>query len=153
MEFGTSFGDRESSQPFSKEQVAFAQYLLNQYERSLQTGKIDDAVVELQQAGAWNVRRIDPLVLDLDGDGIETTTLDGSSSFFDLDNNGLAENTSWVGADDGLLALDKNNNGLIDNANELFGDQTLLSDGTTYASSGFAALAEHDLNKGRKDRR
>ena len=141
------YADRDQAHPFSKDQVKFAQSIYQKYKRSLQEGKIDDAVITLQQAGVANVRRIDPLVLDLDGDGIETTTLNGSNSFFDLDNNGLAENTSWVGADDGLLALDRNQNGVIDNANELFGDQTLLSDGETYASSGFAALAEFDLNE------
>ena len=79
---------------------------------------------------------IDPLILDIDGDGIETTNLVGSSAYFDLDVNGFAERTGWVSADDGLLVLDRNNNGTIDNGQELFGDRTLLQNGTT-AATGF----------------
>jgi hypothetical protein len=55
-----------------------------------------------------------PLVLDLDGDGIELTSVDGAAAFFDVDVNGFAEATGWVAADDGLLALDVNGNGIID---------------------------------------
>lgn len=87
----------------------------------------------------------DPLILDLDGDGIETTSLTGSTAHFDLDVNGFAERTAWVSGDDGLLVLDRNGNGRIDDGTELFGDQTLLSDGTR-AASGFEALAEFDSN-------
>ncbi|NET53525.1 MAG: RHS repeat-associated core domain-containing protein, partial [Merismopedia sp. SIO2A8] len=53
---------------------------------------------------------ISPLVLDLDGDGIELISLQNSSTFFDLDADGFAEQTGWVQSDDGLLALDKNGN-------------------------------------------
>ena len=81
-----------------------------------------------------------PLVLDLDGDGIELTWLAESTAYFDLDVNGFAERTGWVAADDGLLALDVNGNGAIDSGAELFGDQT------GYAH-GFLALAAHDANR------
>jgi hypothetical protein len=39
-----------------------------------------------------------PLVLDLDGDGIELVSLDASAAYFDLDVNGFAERTGWVAA-------------------------------------------------------
>ena len=39
-----------------------------------------------------------PLVLDLDGDGIELSSLADSQVFFDLDARGLAENTGWCAA-------------------------------------------------------
>jgi len=61
-----------------------------------------------------------PIVLDLDGDGVTTTSLSGSSAFFDLDSNGFATQTGWVSATDGLLAIDLNSNGEIDNSSELF---------------------------------
>jgi Ca2+-binding RTX toxin-like protein/LysM repeat protein len=89
-------------------------------------------------------RLIDPLILDLDGDGIETRSLtDGT--FFDHNSNGLAEKSGWVGEDDGLLVLDRNGNGVIDDGGELFGDQTLLSNGNG-AVNGFHALSELDTN-------
>jgi hypothetical protein len=34
--------------------------------------------------------------------------------YFDHDNNSFAEQSGWVGKDDGLLVFDKNNNGKID---------------------------------------
>jgi hypothetical protein len=87
---------------------------------------------------------ISPIILDLDGDGIETTNVkDGA--YFDHDGNGFAEQTGWAGADDGLLVFDRDGNGTIDSGKELFGSETILSDGSK-ASNGFEALAELDDN-------
>ena len=87
-----------------------------------------------------------PLVLDLDGDGIVETHKENSTVYFDHDNNGLAESTGWVGADDGLLVRDLNGNGQIDNGTELFGNNSVLSSGAT-AANGFEALADLDSNQ------
>ncbi|MDC0598552.1 hypothetical protein OAP18_01720 [Gammaproteobacteria bacterium] len=87
-----------------------------------------------------------PLVLDLDGDGYELSSVANSTTFFDLDVNDFAELTGWVSGDDGFLALDRNGNGVIDNGLELFGDHTAINGGTTIAADGFAALADLDLN-------
>ncbi|MGH8614863.1 MAG: hypothetical protein ACREYF_23255, partial [Gammaproteobacteria bacterium] len=87
---------------------------------------------------------VSPIVLDLDGDGVETSRV-GDGAYFDHDDNGFAQATGWVGPDDGLLVWDRNGDGQINDGKELFGDQTLLSDGTQ-ASNGFAALAELDSN-------
>lgn len=81
-----------------------------------------------------------PLVLDLDGDGIVETHKENSTVYFDHDNNGLAESTGWVGADDGLLVRDLNDNGQIDNGTELFGNNSVLSSGAT-AANGFGEEA------------
>ena len=89
-----------------------------------------------------------PIILDLDRDGVvETTPRDaaGTRVFFDLDNSGYAERSGWVGADDGLLVRDLNANGQIDSGAELFGNHTMLANGTR-ASNGFQALAELDTN-------
>ena len=87
---------------------------------------------------------IDPLLVDLDGNGIETTPLtDGM--MMDHDKDGFKELSAWVGGNDGILAYDKNNNGIIDNGNELFGDNYEKSDGTI-ATSGFDALSDLDTN-------
>ncbi|MBI5248323.1 MAG: hypothetical protein HY912_02410, partial [Desulfomonile tiedjei] len=95
------------------------------------------------QGGILFPRR-DPLVLDLDGDGIEMTST-RSGTFFDLGNDGFAEQTGWVDPDDGLLAMDRNGDGIINNGTELFGDQTYLSTGAR-ATNGFAALEDLDSN-------
>lgn len=82
-----------------------------------------------------------PLIIDLDGDGIVETNKENSSIHFDHDNNGFAESTGWVGKDDGLLVRDLNNNGQIDNGTELFGNNTVLSNGEK-AANGFEALKD-----------
>jgi len=58
----------------------------------------------------WSWTPQDPLVIDLDGDGIELKSLQDSNVRFDLDGDGFAERTGWVGPDDGLLAVDSNGN-------------------------------------------
>ena len=63
----------------------------------------------------------DPLVLDLDGDGIETVAVHQSGVHFDLDGDYFAEKTGWIGADDGFLVRDLNGNGVIDDITEMFG--------------------------------
>jgi len=85
---------------------------------------------------------ISPLILDLDGDGVETL---GQNFYvhFDHDKNGFAERTGWAGADDGLLVLDRNGNGWIDDGSELFGNNSGTGPGS---ANGFAALAGFDSN-------
>jgi hypothetical protein len=116
-------------------------------------GQIPPTPYELKQdindlfnaAQNW-VQRLDPLTLDLDGDGLETTGFTAANPiYFDHDLNGIKEGTGWVKADDGFLVLDRNGNGTIDNGLELFGDHTLLATGG-FANDGFAALAQEDTN-------
>ena len=132
---------------YTDAQIGYANYVLKEFERMFSSGEYKDIEVIFQKAQAEQNRRIDPLVFDLDGDGITTVSLEESNAFFDLDNNGFAEKTSWVGAREGLLAYDKNGDGIINGGNELFGYRTLMKDGKTLASSGFMALAEYDNNK------
>ena len=89
--------------------------------------------------------KVDPLIFDLNGDGIRTTSLDDSTAYFDLDGDGFAERVAWVGDGDGLLTLDRNGDGIVTNGQELFGDRTRLINGE-YATSGFEALREFDDN-------
>jgi hypothetical protein len=112
---------------------------------------IEDAVNDFfNMARNW-IQRRDPLTLDLDGDGLETTGIDPNNPIlFDHDGDGTANATGWVKPDDGYLVFDRNENGLIDNGTELFGDSTPLLDGngevTGTATDGFAALAAEDTN-------
>lgn len=80
---------------------------------------------------------VDPLVLDLDGDGIELRPQVLKTPSFDLDGDGYSEPTGWVMPDDGFLAIDLNANGLIDGIHELFGSAT---------EDGFTALQAYDSN-------
>ncbi len=62
------------------------------------------------------VNDVPPVIIDLDGDGLEfADTLVG----FDIDDDGVLEQMTWAGADDGFLAYDENGNGLIDQRGEI----------------------------------
>lgn len=86
----------------------------------------------------------DPLAIDLGALGIDFTTLENGVNF-DLDKNGFAEKTAWIGIEDGFPCLDRNGNSKIDDGGELFGDQVELSNGTI-SVSGFEAHADLDEN-------
>lgn len=88
--------------------------------------------------------RRDPLVLDLDGNGFQTLSQDAGVRF-DHDGNGFIERTGWIAGGDGFLVWDRNNDGFIDRGSEIFGDNTLLLNGSR-ASNGFQALAQYDGN-------
>ncbi|MCA1492218.1 hypothetical protein I6F11_14935 [Ensifer sp. NBAIM29] len=80
----------------------------------------------------------DPLILDLDGDGVELSSLTDSNVHFDYDRDGFAEKTGWISADDGILVIDANSNGSVDDAGELFGSPS---------QDGFAVLETLDSNR------
>lgn len=83
---------------------------------------------------------VSPLVLDIDGDGIELAALNGPGSvYWDIDTDGFAEASGWISGGDGLLAIDTNGDGVINDHAELFGNQT-------GSANGFAALAAYDSN-------
>ena len=86
-----------------------------------------------------------PLAVDLNGDGVIGTTSVADGVYFDHENDGFAEKTGWISAEDGVLVRDLNGNGLIDNGTELFGNSTILSNNET-AANGFEALKELDSN-------
>lgn len=90
------------------------------------------------------VRPRDPLVIDLNGDGVNTVGTN-LNVHFDHDGDGNKEQTGWISDSDGFVVLDKNGNGLIDNGTEMFGENTLIENGDN-ANDGYQALAHFDAN-------
>ena len=80
---------------------------------------------EINRNSGWASHRlsIDPLVLDLNGDGVRLSRYSENSILFDIDNDGGSlEQTGWFSATDGVLVRDLNNNGKIDNIAEMFSE-------------------------------
>ena len=78
-------------------------------------------------------RKVDPLVINLDGQG---ASLEPDARFeFDLDLDGMQETLSELRRGSGFLALDKNGDGQINDGGELFGAAN---------GDGFAELAAYD---------
>ena len=77
-----------------------------------------------------------PLVLDLNGDGVQTLSIDEGVEF-DILNNGSKVQTGWISGEDALLAVDNNGNGQIDDRSELFGGDI---------GGGFGKLQTFDSN-------
>ncbi|NCT64171.1 MAG: hypothetical protein GPJ03_14535, partial [Microcystis aeruginosa G13-01] len=91
----------------------------------------------------FNISPVDPLVIDLGQAGFQLSSILSSSTFFDIDGDGYAENTAWVSPEDGILTIDLNHDGTINNITEIFSER--YGNGT--AKSGLEALATLDSNK------
>lgn len=94
---------------------------------------------EMTATAEAQVKQSDPIVLDLDGDGIELTSY-ARGAQFDILGSGRAVQTAFVTGGDAFLALDRNGNGVIDDGTELFGDQR-------GAANGFEELRKLDSNR------
>lgn len=99
------------------------------------------AVKQTQSSYSW-YNFYKPVILDLDGDGIEITPLGSSSTFLDVVGDGKQHRTAWAGIGDGVLVRDAGNDGLITAANEI--DFTQWD--PTAASDMQALLAVFDTN-------
>ncbi|HEX2009666.1 MAG TPA: heme utilization protein, partial [Roseateles sp.] len=85
-----------------------------------------------------------PIVLDLDGNGIQTLSASNGVNF-DLNATGNSQKYGWVGGADGLLVMDRNGDGQINSGAELFGNGTSLANGQ-HAANGYVAMQQEDGN-------
>ena len=85
---------------------------------------------------------IDPIVLDLDHNGVSFSSIDDGVQF-DINGDGAQDQIAWTAnGGDGILALDVDRSGKIESGNELF---TPTFNGGHFAD-GIAALASLDGN-------
>jgi len=101
---------------------------------------VDDSLQQVSDFfGVAEAARVffDPLMVDIDGDGVELINANDSQVFFDLNGDGTSEKIGWVAPDDALFAVDRNGNGNIDDVSELFGSPT---------RTGFQEMSDFDSN-------
>ena len=66
-----------------------------------------------------------PVVLDMDGDGIETVGKDVSGVAFDVDDSGFLKATGWATGGDAFLTLDRDYNGETNSGREMFSNSVV----------------------------
>lgn len=154
------YAQTETGQLIAQMGRGYGQIIIENYEMVLETGRAIGNIavfavdmvetvqvnmsafakfIDLALQAGFGVRAgsYDPLVIDLDKDGLDLTRQNQGDVYFDLDGDGFGERTGWVREDDGLLAIDLDGNGEIDDISELFGDEN---------TSGLQALAAYDSN-------
>ncbi|MEL7216947.1 MAG: calcium-binding protein [Pseudomonadota bacterium] len=60
-----------------------------------------------------------PIVLDLDGNGVELLNAGASGVAWDIDEDGREDKIGWISSGDALLALDRDGSGAIDDVSEI----------------------------------
>lgn len=60
-----------------------------------------------------------PVVIDLDGDGVELVSARTSKIRMDVDGDGIRDRVGWFGPDDGVLVFDRNDNDRVDSFSEI----------------------------------
>lgn len=103
-----------------------------------------DVIVSIEQLSFLNgetANVISPIILDLDGLGVETLSAAESSARYDLNGDGFSDNTSWMGATEGLLVLDRDGNGKLSGAHEFS-----FVDDVSGAKSDIQGLRHYDSN-------
>lgn len=74
----------------------------------------------------------DPILFDLNGNGIKTSIYAAQGIHYDYNNDGFAEKISWATEGDGVLVVDANNDGKIQGSSDILTSLTLASYDTNY---------------------
>jgi hypothetical protein len=92
--------------------------------------QVNHEIMDGPQRGLNHLIGMDePIILDLNGNGVQITQLSQSNKFFDTAGDGYQHRTAWAGAGDGVLVFDAQNDGKIDQKNEIVEwDPTAKSD-------------------------
>ena len=92
--------------------------------------------------GGVQVSLAAPIVLDLDGDGVNLVTRASSHADWDWSGDGIADRTGWVGGGDGILVYDRNHDSIVSGAVELS-----FVDDSAGAKSDLDGLAAFDTSR------
>ena len=95
---------------------------------------------------APETQNVDPLIIDLDGDGVELISYQNSIASFDVDNDGYKESTGWVHRDDAIIVHDLNGDGIINDITETISEYYGAELGEQLFADGLEALESLDSN-------
>lgn len=87
----------------------------------------------------------DPIVIDLDGDGVDLYSRTNSPARFDFDDDGYSETTAWAGPKDGILVIDEGNDNQITQSKEIAFAKWTVAEGDTDLE-GLAATFDSNLD-------
>ncbi len=111
-----------------------------------------DTLIGIETAqfkGGATLSLASPVVLDLDGNGVNLVSKSQSKAKFDLDGDGIRDTTGWVSKGDGILVFDRNGDGKLSGLNEIS-----FIDDKPGAKSDLDGLTAFDTNgDGRLDKR
>jgi len=125
---------------------------LDPYATSISTNSVTGSALNGYSSSLSLISSVDPLVFDLNGDGVKLTSFGDKPVLFDIDHDGKLELTGWTSAADGIVVMDLNGNGDIDGIHETMSEYfngTAGNDGDTGTkpfANGFAALKSLDSN-------
>jgi Ca2+-binding RTX toxin-like protein len=106
--------------------------------------------IETVQFKDQSMAIVSPIILDLDGNGVDTRSADQSRATFDMNADGIRDDTSWIGSADGFLFLDRDRNGTVSGIDEMSfvddapGADTDLAGLRTFDSNGDGKLSAAD---------
>jgi len=116
--------------------------------RLLKLDVIDDGGASSSVTSTVNFVNTDPIVLDLDGDGVELVSAENGVQF-DADADGDKEQIGWAGMDDGILVYDVNQDGAINDMSEVVSHYFSYQDRNAelLLDSSMEVLSLYDDNK------
>ncbi|WP_062117225.1 beta strand repeat-containing protein [Collimonas pratensis] len=81
----------------------------------VQTGVDEDTGEPIYESVPQYETVSDPIILNLQGNKVQTNGLSGSNAYFDMQNNGQKVQTGWATPGEGMLVYDPNNTGTVTN--------------------------------------
>jgi hypothetical protein len=90
------------------EDLMYDYYRRKEYNKETTRTKAKEAHDRYWDARDYRLTRIDPLIFDLNNDGITTTDARTTPVLFDHDGDGIKNGTGWVSKEDGFLVVDRN---------------------------------------------